>query len=28
LGPTCDSTADCASDWYCLLGCCMPPPPG
>ena len=24
----CDSNADCPTDFFCLLGCCYPPPPG
>ena len=25
---TCADASDCATDYYCLLGCCYPPPPG
>ena len=28
IGDPCDSEADCPTDFYCLLGCCYPPPPG
>jgi len=28
FGDPCDTVADCPSDWYCLQGCCLPPPPG
>jgi hypothetical protein len=24
----CESNAECPTDFYCLLGCCYPPPPG
>lgn len=25
---SCNGNADCPTDFYCLLGCCYPPPPG
>jgi len=28
FGDPCNGTADCPNDWYCLQGCCLPPPPG
>ncbi|MCR9162346.1 MAG: hypothetical protein ACE37F_31465 [Nannocystaceae bacterium] len=28
FGDPCESVSDCPSDWYCLQGCCLPPPPG
>jgi hypothetical protein len=24
----CDTNTDCPTDFFCLLGCCYPPPPG
>lgn len=27
-GDPCDTNADCATDYFCYLGCCYPPPPG
>jgi hypothetical protein len=27
-GMPCTDSGDCAIDFYCLLGCCYPPPPG
>lgn len=27
-GDPCQNPEDCATDYYCLLGCCYPPPPG
>lgn len=28
FGDACEVVADCPNDWYCLQGCCLPPPPG
>lgn len=28
FGDACENVADCPNDWYCLQGCCLPPPPG
>ncbi len=28
FGDPCEVVADCPNDWYCLQGCCLPPPPG
>ena len=28
FGDPCESVSDCPNDWYCLQGCCHPPPPG
>lgn len=28
IGDPCVDATDCATDFYCLLGCCYPPPPG
>jgi len=28
FGDTCNTAADCPTDWYCLNECCYPPPPG
>ncbi len=28
IGDPCDDVSDCAQDYYCLLGCCYPPPAG
>lgn len=28
VGDPCVDTSECATDFYCLLGCCYPPPPG
>jgi hypothetical protein len=28
IGDPCDTNAECPTDFYCLLGCCYPPPPG
>lgn len=28
FGDPCEVVADCPNDWYCLQGCCHPPPPG
>ena len=27
-GDACESAADCPDYWYCLQGCCIPPPIG
>lgn len=27
-GDSCDTNDDCATDYFCYLGCCYPPPPG